>query len=63
LIRWVGKQASYDGSWVDGTRDGKGIMRYEDGSSFEGTFRNDNEVEGTMTWPSGATFVGNYENY
>ncbi len=31
----------YDGDWVDGLREGKGIVRWQNGNCYEGDFQGD----------------------
>jgi hypothetical protein len=42
------EEATYDGDWKAGRRDGQGVMRWADGSCYRGTWRNDMRHEGEM---------------
>ena len=41
--------STYTGSFKNDLKDGKGILWFENGDSFEGTFKEDSPVEGTLT--------------
>jgi serine/threonine protein kinase len=43
---------SYNGSMADGKREGHGVLVYKNGNSFDGTFQDDNCVQGTFKAPS-----------
>jgi hypothetical protein len=60
-ITWIGTGATYSGEWYNGIRTGKGVMTYANKSQFIGTFANNKEGTGKMTWPSPASFQGSYE--
>ena len=32
---------TYEGEWLDGLKDGKGVQVWQDGSLYEGYFKND----------------------
>jgi hypothetical protein len=48
----------YRGQVVNDLREGKGRLEYADGRVFEGSFKADDEVKGTLTFPDGAKYVG-----
>lgn len=52
----------YEGAWKDGKSHGHGTMRWprRDGRVFEGEWADGNMQYGTMTWPNGKTFVGEF---
>ena len=48
----------YEGAWEKDLRHGKGISRYEDGSRFEGEYRDDWRYYGTYWLANGDVYVG-----
>lgn len=58
--------STYTGSFKNDLKDGKGILWFENGDSFEGTFKEDSPVEGTLTtYPDAirtARYVGPVSN-
>lgn len=52
----------YKGQWKAGKRDGKGILKYDDGTFFDGVWRCDQRVEGTMKLSNGAFYIGGFKN-
>lgn len=48
----------YRGQVVNDLREGKGRLEYADGRVFEGTFKADDAVRGTLTFPDRAKYVG-----
>lgn len=50
----------YTGDWVNGIRQGKGTMKYDNGI-YEGEWKNDKKNgEGTYTWNDGKKYEGAY---
>lgn len=45
-----GNKVLYVGEWRDGMKHGLGTYRYDDDYTFEGRWRHDNKVEGTVTY-------------
>ncbi|MBP0969130.1 MAG: AAA family ATPase [Oscillospiraceae bacterium] len=57
------EKAYYEGSLADTKRQGDGIMHYENGYVFSGTWDSDRRVYGTLTFPDGVTtMTGNYRD-
>lgn len=52
----------YEGQVVNDLRDGKGKLFYADGRLFDGDFQQDDPVQGTLTFPDGAKYVGELHN-
>jgi hypothetical protein len=48
----------YRGPVVNDLREGKGRSEYADGRVFEGSFKADDAVKGTLTFPDGAKYIG-----
>lgn len=48
----------YKGQVVNDLREGRGRLEYADGRVFEGTFKADEAIKGTLTFPDGAKYVG-----
>lgn len=48
----------YRGQVVNDLREGKGRLEYSDGRVFEGLFKSDDAVKGTLTFPDGAKYIG-----
>ena len=44
----------------NGQRDGYGEMYWTDNAVFKGTWKMDQRVEGTMTYPDGAVYQGQF---
>ena len=56
------QQTKYVGSWVKGKRCGYGEMTAEKGGMFKGTFIDDNNYNGTMSYPNGTIDEGEWKN-
>ena len=53
----------YYGDWVNGRRNGFGIMNYSDGSKYEGEWINNRKIgKGTYTWNNKNYYKGNFKN-
>ena len=50
------------GEWKHDRREGKGKMSYLNGSSFEGTWKNDQPSNGTLTMTNGCLYLGDLKN-
>lgn len=48
----------YRGQVVNDLKEGNGRLEHTDGRVFEGLFRSDDAVKGTLTFPDGARYVG-----
>eukprot|EP00980_Cylindrotheca_fusiformis_P011790 scaffold2816_cov121-Cylindrotheca_fusiformis.AAC.6 len=48
----------YRGKVVNDLREGRGRLEYADGRVFEGTFKADDAVQGTLTFPDGGKYIG-----
>jgi hypothetical protein len=48
----------YEGQVVNDLKDGEGKIHYGDGRVFSGRFKEDEAVNGTLTFPDGAHYVG-----
>jgi hypothetical protein len=54
---------TYNGSWVNNDRDGKGKCEFADGSIYEGEWKSDNKNgQGKMTYKDGSTYEGGWIN-
>ncbi|HPD83477.1 MAG TPA: hypothetical protein PLK85_06650 [Alphaproteobacteria bacterium] len=60
---WVDDGTIYKGDFVDGKRDGYGVMEWPDGEKYEGYWKNE-ELNGlgTYTWPGGTYYKGYWKN-
>ncbi len=57
------KDGTYNGEFVNGKRQGFGVMTYIDGSTYEGNWNYDNfDGKGTFKWKSGGKYVGDFKN-
>ena len=53
----------YEGQWVNGERNGFGIMKYRNGSSYTGQFkRNMANGQGCLTFQNGESYSGSWVN-
>jgi hypothetical protein len=53
----------YEGNWVDGMREGRGEITWNNEAVNEGDYKNDKmEGSGTLTCAYGAVFVGDFKN-
>ncbi|CAN0145422.1 unnamed protein product [Scytosiphon promiscuus] len=54
-------RSTFEGSFVDGEIEGRGVKRWEDGRRYEGSFqRGEASGEGHFTSPSGESYVGTW---
>ena len=53
---------TYEGDWVDGVKDGQGVLYFADGGRYEGEFK-DGEITGygERIWPDGSRYEGYFE--
>ncbi|MBR5071409.1 MAG: hypothetical protein IKX27_05865, partial [Oscillospiraceae bacterium] len=57
------EKAFYEGQLNDTVRHGEGVMHYENGYVFSGSWEADRRIYGTLTFPDGVTSItGNYLN-
>jgi hypothetical protein len=55
------KNLNFDGNYVDGKRNGFGILHFNNGDRYEGNFKNNlKEGEGIYYYKSGASWKGNF---
>ena len=55
-------EGEYVGMWVRDAREGYGMMSWGDQSKFEGYWKGDKRVRGTMTMIDGQIYEGNFLN-
>jgi hypothetical protein len=54
---------NFDGNYVDGKRNGFGILNFNNGDRYEGNFKDNlKEGEGIYYYKSGASWKGNFTN-
>jgi len=59
----VKSSATYQGEFNDKhEKHGQGVLTWDDGDRFEGTFKNDVKVSGTFTWNCGDRYTGDWKN-
>lgn len=54
--------AYYKGNFRNGKREGKGKMVWQDGTSFEGIWKNDSRYKGRMIMDNGCVYIGRFVN-
>ena len=53
----------YEGTWLNGMRDGYGELRYKNGSIYQGNWQKGMKWgQGRMTYATGNYYEGNWEN-
>ncbi len=66
VVQWIlhgEKSDRFEGSLVNGRRQGKGTMQWADGGRYDGAWRNDMRAgRGVMVWPDGSRFDGDWDN-
>ena len=56
-----GIQEKYEGEWLDGKMQGRGIYQYSDGSSYDGMWiAGKMDGKGTFTYPNGNRYNGEF---
>jgi len=55
------EEASYEGFWKAGKREGQGTITWVDGSSFSGVWKNDMRQEGEMRFQNGNIYTGKFQ--
>jgi len=56
-----GIQEKYEGEWLDGKMQGRGIYQYSDGSSYDGMWiAGKMDGKGTFTYPNGNKYDGEF---
>ena len=56
------EEATYEGEFKAGKREGYGVMTWADGSSFSGVWKNDQRHEGEMSMANGFTYRGGFKD-
>lgn len=56
------EEATYEGNWSAGKRDGPGVISWIDGSQFTGIWKNDQRHEGEMRMANGSVYKGQFLN-
>jgi hypothetical protein len=56
------EEAGYEGYWKAGKREGQGQITWADGSTFNGTWKNDMRLEGEMRFQNGNIYQGTFKN-
>ena len=56
------KQDYYVGDWVNDLKEGQGVFKWTSGFIYEGKWRNDERLHGTMIWPSGEKYEGHWRD-
>mmetsp|Transcript_113567 Transcript_113567/g.169856 ORF Transcript_113567/g.169856 Transcript_113567/m.169856 type:complete len:389 (+) Transcript_113567:203-1369(+) len=65
---WHGKgiirtaEGVYEGEVVNDLKEGIGVLYYHDGRQFQGTFKQDDPVKGTLTFPDKSKYIGDLHN-
>jgi hypothetical protein len=52
------EEATYEGMWKSGKREGQGIMTWADGAIYTGTWKNDMRYNGEMKFINGTIYQG-----
>lgn len=56
-------KVTYEGGYVNGTKNGKGKLYFANGDLYEGDFKNDKrEGKGTYNWADGSKWEGTFAN-
>jgi hypothetical protein len=54
---------TYEGNFVNGLREGRGMLKGTDGSWYDGMWKLDKfQGQGTYVWPNGAKYTGAWED-
>ena len=62
-ITKIYKNGRYEGEYLNGKREGKGIYKYNNGDKYEGEYKNDlKEGYGTYRFQNGDVYTGEYKN-
>ncbi|GHV55857.1 hypothetical protein FACS1894182_01110 [Bacteroidia bacterium] len=57
------KRVRYEGAFINGKREGKGVLVYQDSTKYEGDFANDTyNGRGTMTYSDGNVYSGGFKD-
>jgi len=54
--------AKYSGHFMQGKREGQGSMVWDDGTIFEGTWKNDERSYGRLIMNNGCVYTGHFKN-
>ena len=56
-------QEKYEGEWIDGKMEGKGIYQYSDGSTYDGSWVDGKmQGKGVFIYPNGNRYDGEFMN-
>ena len=53
--------AQYEGEFRQGRREGKGTMVWGDGTTFEGTWKNDMRHQGKLIMSNNCVYIGRFD--
>lgn len=56
------EEATYEGNFKAGKREGLGTMSWADGSVFTGLWKNDKRIEGEMKMQNGNYYKGSFKD-
>lgn len=56
------EEATYEGEFRAGKREGKGTITWQDGTQFSGMWRNDERYDGEHKCPNGTVYRGPFSN-
>ena len=57
------ENAKYEGDWVEGKREGKGVMTWKNGNKCDCEWKNDKRHgKGTLTYSNGDKYEGEWKN-
>jgi len=56
------EEATYEGRWKAGKREGEGTITWVDGSKFTGIWKNDMRHKGEMRFQNGSVYQGSFLN-
>ena len=62
-VKKVYKNGKYEGEYLNGKREGKGIYKYNNGDKYEGEYKNDlKDGNGKYIYKNGDIYTGEYKN-
>jgi len=56
------EEATYEGNFKGGKREGHGVMTWADGSTYTGLWKNDKRINGEMKMQNGNIYRGTFSN-